>query len=122
MTHKRLFLKDITDEHLTHMHRAAIVTPDGKTAQDWVREIAEGDLALFEIPNGIIGLKFQRKQVFIELFAGKRLVPSEVLAAVRELAKGKAVEGFVVDPKAVKVYERYGFKPVGTYMRLEANG
>jgi hypothetical protein len=121
MTHKRLFLQDITDEHLTHLHRAAIVSADGKTARDWIKEIADGELALYEVPGGIIGLKKEPKQVFVELLAGNMMAQhrQDILASVKELANGRPVEGFVVNPRAAKVYQRLGFKPVGTFMRLD---
>lgn len=119
MTHKRLFLEDLTDEHLTLLHRAAILTPDGKTACDWIAEIAEGTLALFEIPGGVIGLKREPKQIFIELLAGKSLDGNGVRETVLQLANGSPVEGFVVNPAAVRLYKRFGFKPVGMYMRFE---
>lgn len=119
MTHKRLFLPDLTDEHLTLLQRAAILTPDGKTAHDWIAEIAEGTLALFEVPGGVIGLKREPKQIFVELLAGKGLDGNGIKRTVLELANGNPVEGFVVNPAAVRLYQRFGFKPVGTFMRFD---
>jgi hypothetical protein len=120
MTHRRLFLKDITDEHLTHLHRAAIIAPDGKTAKDWIEEIGNGNLALFEVPGGIIGLKIRRGHAWVELLAGKDMKPhaKELVDTVRTLAGDREIEGFVVNPAVLRVYKSLGFEPVGTFVRL----
>jgi hypothetical protein len=119
MTHKRLFLADLTDQHLTYLQRAAMI--GGKEAREWVGEIAEGSLALYEVPGGIIGLKHEPKQIFVELLAGEGMTPygREIVAAVRDLAGDQGVEAFVVDPRAVRLFRRFGFQPTGTYMRLQ---
>lgn len=121
MTHKRLFLPDLTDEHLILLDRAATISPDGKTAKNWLEDIAVGHLALFEVPGGIIGMKREQKHIFVELLAGEGMKEhaAEVLAAVKELANGSPVEGFVVNPAVARFYQRLGFTPVGTYMRLQ---
>lgn len=119
MTHKRLLLQDITDEHLTHLQKVASLV--GKDAREWIKEIAEGTLALFEVPGGVIGLKPEGKHIFVELLAGCHMKEhaEEILASVRELAEGRPVEGFVVNPAVARFYRRLGFVPVGTFMRLD---
>jgi hypothetical protein len=119
MTHKRLFLQDLTDQHLIWLRNAAIVGE--KEVAEWIEEIADGSMALFEVPGGIIGFKQEPKQLFVELLAGNMMAKHRfaILDAIKELARGQPVEGFVVNPRVVKLYERMGFRQTGTFMRLD---
>lgn len=122
MGHKRLFLADLTDQHLIWLKSVLACSVDTKI-EDWLRDILDEKLALYEVPGGIIGLRLGQ-QVFVELLAGAHMKEhaQEILATVKDLAKGAPVEGFVVNPAVVRFYERLGFKSYGTYMRLEENG
>lgn len=114
---RQLHLSDLTDQHLLLMQRAAVLAPQ---PVDWIADIAENRISVYEVSGGIIGLRKEPKQVFVEFLAGRDMRPhtKEILQAVRALAKGP-VEGFVVSPALVRFYKKLGFSPVGTYVRLE---
>lgn len=120
---KRLFLEDFTDQHLLWLKNALDCSVD-ITIEECFRDIIDGKLMIYEVGGGIIGLRQEPKQIFVELLAGVDMKPHarEILTAVRHAADGQPVEGFVVHPAIVRFYCRLGFKPVGTYMRLEGDG
>jgi hypothetical protein len=120
---KRLFLEDFTDQHLLWL-KNALDCSVGITVEECFRDIIDGKLMIYEVGGGIIGLRQEPKQIFVELVAGKDMKPyaKEIVKAVRHAAGGQPVEGFVTHPALARFYRRLGFKPVGTYMRLDEDG
>lgn len=115
---KRLFLSDLTDQHLTWLQKA-IDFSNGVKMEDWLKDWSDETLAVFEVTNGIVGLRRTHLGVFVEFLAGSDMRGSarDILAAVKETAGGE-VEAFVTRPGLVRFYERLGFKSLGTTMRL----
>ena len=115
---KRLFLSELSDQHLTWLQKA-IEFSNGVKMEDWLEDWQGGELEVFEVINGIVGLRRTRLGVFVEFLAGSDMRGSarDILAAVKDVAGGE-VEAFVTRPGLVRFYERLGFKSLGTTMRL----
>lgn len=115
---KRLSLEELTDQHLTWLQKA-IEFSNGTKMEEWLEDWQSGKLAVFEVTNGIVGLRSTRLGIFVEFLAGSDMRGSahSILAAIREEA-GAPVEAFVTRPGLVRFYERLGFKSLGTTMRL----
>lgn len=119
MAHQRLFLEDLTDQHLRWLQSVLKYSP-WVSSGEWLQEILDGTLKVYDVGSGIIGARLGN-QVEIVFIAGEGLAKrrDEMAAIVREIAEGKPVEGFFVHAGMVRLAAQAGFKPVGAYMRLD---
>lgn len=120
MTHKRIFLQDLTDRHLLLILDALQYSP-WDSAEDYMQQIAEGKMELYEIGEGLVAFRLGEKQAEVVFVVGPGLIErkEEVVAAAREFARGLPVEAFLVHAGMVRLASKMGFKPVGAYMRLD---
>lgn len=118
---KRLFLQDLTDEHLTLLLKVIQYSVDIQI-EDWLDQLQTGYLAVYEIADGkgLVGLKRRGDSVFVEFLVGEDLKPytHEIVAWLKEIAEGKTIEAFVTRKGLVKYYAMLGFKNIGTWMRF----
>jgi hypothetical protein len=119
---RRLSVHDFEDKHLTWLNNVLALAQDA-TLKDWLQDIVDGKLCVYELDGGIIGLYLHRGYVWVEFFAGSNLYEArhEILQAVKDLA-GKPVEGLVVNAALARCLKQLGFKAQGTFMRLENGG
>lgn len=118
--HKRLFLEDLSDQHLRLLANALEwERPD--TGARWLADTAAGLLAVFELEGGLIGLRDCQDHVHVEFLVGDGLLAkiAENWAAVQELAEERPIEVCAGRTGAVKVYERLGFRTICTFMRYD---
>lgn len=120
MGHKRLFLEDLSDQHLRLLADALEWERPG-TGVRWLADAAAGLLAVFELEGGLVGLRDCQTHVYVEFVVGQGLVAklAENWAAVKDLAEGRPLEICAGRPGATRIYERLGFKTVCTFMRYD---
>lgn len=120
---KRLYLRDISENHLRMLNRAVEYSPDS-TVEAWLEDVHKGLIALFEItPDGLIGLRKLEggKVLHVVLITGKGLIARarEIMDFVIEEANGATIEAMVSRRGLVRLYERLGFRPLACWMRYD---
>ena len=119
---KRLFLQDLTDQHLTLMLRAVEWCYDVKI-EEWLERCENGKLAIYELEGkGLIGLQRFNGRIFIEFVVGSGLKPlgPDIIAWIKEMCGECEIDLLVGNsrPGLMRYYERVlGFRPVATWMR-----
>lgn len=119
MGYTRLFLHDLTDAHLTQLMDVIGFAVD-TTLENWLGDIREGDVEVYDLGDGIIGLRPGDKKLVVEFISGDGLVKRgpEIVAWLRERAWNRDVEMWTPRGGMVKVAEACGFRPLATWMRL----
>jgi hypothetical protein len=65
---RRLSVHDFEDKHLTWLNNVLALAQDA-TLKDWLQDIVDGKLCVYELDGGIIGLYLHRNYVWVEFFA-----------------------------------------------------
>lgn len=116
---RRVFLRDVTDQHLTWVKKALDYAVEAKL-ENWLLDWAEGRLEVYEVHNGLVGFKGNEKEIYVEFLSGTHMwdYAEVVFEQVKGLAQGREINAFVTRPGLVKLYKKLGFRALGTSMRL----
>lgn len=114
---KRVFLEDLGEEDLRLLARA-IECGLEKTGTQLLQEVASGELELYRLPGGLLGMKVFPTLVWVELLVGQGLLRQ--IAGLRSWFESynRPVETCASSPGLVRTYERAGCKVLGTWMRM----
>lgn len=118
MPPKRLFLPDLTDQHLTMLLRCADHV-EGRKVGDWLLMLGKGEMALWDLGTGLIGLCWHPGTIYVELIIGSGLIKRREELRDWLLSFGCRVEGFARRPGLERLYKCLGARSLGTYMRIE---
>lgn len=120
---QRLSLEDLNDRHLYQLLHAAHYSVDAH-AGDWVSDIAEGKVQVFEEEGILLGLRDLGEKVFVEFLVGRKAAkdPVGVTGKILELAGGRPVEAATKRPSVMRLMLKVGFQPTTVYMRYGYGG
>jgi hypothetical protein len=114
---KRLFLKDLTPDHLLLMNKAVDWGVDVTT---YFPLVLADHMRLYEVEGGLIGIVRRSDCLFIEFVIGKGLIRriGELLPKIQALAPGLPIECQTHRRGLIRIFSRVGFLPKALIMRL----
>lgn len=116
---RRLFLPDLTDEHLTALLRATQYRPE-ESVDAWLKEIAAGTLEVHAWPSDLlVGVRKQRTRLWIEFIAGRGLFGREAAVLAWLQSYGLPIATLATRPGMYRLAHRLGFVPVAVEMRRD---
>lgn len=117
---RQLSFKDITDHHLRLMLEGQEYSVDA-TPSDWINEIAQGRIELWESEDWLLGIRRLPDCLFLEFIFGSGLKsdPEGFMRYARTLARGKPIELATKRMGMVRLASRNGFELSRVYMRAE---
>lgn len=113
---RRLFLPDLGESHLRLLQRAVECSMDADVEQ-WLHDMRDGNLMLWEWPQGLLGLRDTGEKLFVEFLVGRGFDLRKMVAWAKATWPGP-ITLFTRSPAHVRLFRRAGFEPVATFMRL----
>lgn len=121
-----LLPSDMTEKDIYWLAKMDSISYDGTTGADLLNDVLHGFKKLWRIANGLEGITVTsvRKAVLqLDYVSGKNLIPNLktlheellVLAAQEKCTEIECVTKFAA---LQRLYQRLGYKPVGTIMRI----
>jgi hypothetical protein len=120
MPTKRIFLRDLTDQHLLWLHKALEWSVEARL-ESWLKDWADGTLEVYEVTNGLAGIKRYQDYAFVLFIAGEGMKPfaKEIQDQIKELVAPLPLEAHVTREGLVRFYKNLGWSHVCTAMRLD---
>lgn len=119
MGYNRLFLRDLTDRHLTWLTEVVRYAPN-TTLEEWLTDIQKGALWLYDLEIGVIGIRWRQENVIVELIAGDGLIAhkDEIMDWLKREAEGRPIDMWTRRKGGEAIAGALGFRPYVIWMRF----